>query len=349
MTRRSLTFVVAGALLVALVAVAALLPVPYVVFSPGPVADTLGEVDGGPVIVVEGHPTYPTTGELNFTTVGVTPAHVQLGLGSAFRAWFNSDVAVVPRELIYPNDVPAEEVRERNAELMERSQETAKVAALRTAGIRVPEVVVVDAIVEGAPALGRLQAGDIITSVDGEPVSGPEAVRDGVTRHRPGETVTFEVVRGDESLTIDVPTEPADDDPDRAVVGILPSVGYDFPFEIEIRLGEEIGGSSAGLMFALGIYDKITPGPLTGGLEVAGTGTVGADGGVGPIGGIQQKVIAAEEEGAALFLAPADNCRDLAGVESDTLQIVRIEKMEEAVQALELAASGQVENLPRCD
>ncbi|MGH9261707.1 MAG: hypothetical protein ACRD08_17725, partial [Acidimicrobiales bacterium] len=148
MTRRSATLAVAGALIVALLAVAALLPVPYVVYSPGPVEDTLGEWDGSPDIQVDGAETYPTDGVLDLTTVGVTPADVKLDLLTALRAWADPNRAVIPRDLVYPEGTTAEESRAENAQLLERSQESAKVAALRELGYDVPEMVVVDAVLD---------------------------------------------------------------------------------------------------------------------------------------------------------------------------------------------------------
>lgn len=348
MSRRSATLGVAGVLLVALVAVAALFPVPYVVYSPGPVENTLGEYDGQKVIQVEGAPTYPTSGNLDLTTVGVTRASTELGLLSALRAWVDPRYAVVPRELVYPDDVTSEQVQQENAEQMSRSQESSKVAAIRKAGGTVPESVVVEAIVEGSPAVDRLKAGDVIRTVDGTAVTAAEQVRDLVQRHQPGEEVVFDVERDGEPTTVLVPTAAKADDPAVAVVGVSPAAGYDFPYEVEITLGEDIGGPSAGLMFSLGIYDTLTPGELTGGEHIAGTGTLTAAGEVGPIGGIQQKIVAADDEGAVAFLAPADNCAEASGARNGDMRVVRVATLDEAVTAVEAIAAGDLDGLPTC-
>jgi Lon-like protease len=347
MSRRSSTFAVAGAVLVALIAVAALLPVPYVVYSPGPLEDTLGEWEGEPVIEVDGAETFPTEGILDLTTVGVTPADRKLDLISALRAWIDPDRAVVPRELVYPEGVTAEQSREANAQMLERSQESARVAALRELGYEVPEVVVVDSVLDGAPADGVLVPGDVVISVDGTPITTPQDVVEAITAHDPGETVEFVVERDGTQRTEQVGTEAAEDD-GRTIVGFSPTVGYDFPVQIDVNIDERIGGPSAGMIFALAIYDTLTPGALLDGLHVAGTGNIGSTGDVGPIGGIPQKIAAASEEGASLFLAPADNCDEVIGTDSGDMQVVRIETLDDAIAAVEAAAAGQADSLPSC-
>jgi PDZ domain-containing protein len=109
----------------------------------------------------------------------------------------------------------------------------------------------------------------------------------------------------------------------------VPEIGVDivesyvFPFSVSISVGN-IGGPSAGLMFALGIIDKITPDNLTGGRFIAGTGEIEANGAVDPIGGIQQKMVGARQAGATVFLAPADNCPDTAGSVPAGLRVVKV-------------------------
>ncbi len=347
MTRRSATLAVAGFLIVALVAVASLLPVPYVVYSPGPVEDTLGDWDGHPVVQVEGAEIYPTDGVLELTTVGVTPADVELDLVTAMRAWIDPDRAVLPRELIYPEGTTAEQSQQENAQLLARSQESAKVAALRELGYDVPEKVVVDAVLEDAPADGVLQPGDVIVSVDGTTVTKPQDVVDAVTAHEPGDTVEFVLLRDGEDVTESIGTIAAEDD-GRALVGFTPAPGYDFPVDITIGIDERIGGPSAGMIFAVAIYDTLTPGELLDGAHVAGTGEISADGDVGPIGGIQQKISAASDEGAELFLAPVDNCAEAVGIDSGDMAVVPVETLDDAISTIESFAAGDTGDLPSC-
>jgi Lon-like protease len=348
LSRRTATLSVAGALLAALIAVATLFPVPYVVYSPGPIRNTLGSHDGKKVIQVDGHETYPTTGELALTTVGVTGADEELGLLPALRAWVDPRYAVVPRELIYPDGITPEEIKEENRELMERSQETAKAAAIRQVGDEVRESVVIDSVVKGSPADGNVRPGDIIRTVDGRQITTPEQVGQAVRTHKPGETVTLEVEREGIPTTVTITTTSNRNDNNVAYIGISPASGYDFPYEVDITLAREIGGPSAGLMFSLGIYDTLTPGALTGGKRIAGTGTISANGRVGGIGGIQQKIAAAADEGATAFLAPESNCPQALEARSDGMRIVKVATLSEAIDAVSKVANGRLDELPKC-
>lgn len=351
--RRSITVGVAGALFIALVAIAGLLPVPYVALSPGPTENTLGAFDGVDVIVISDAETYPTEGHLDLTTVSVTRADSELDLISAMRYWLDPEIAVIPREQIYDDDVAPEQIRQINAEQMQASQENAVAAALRELDLQVLDRVVVASIAEGAPALGRLQAGDAILAVDGQEVAAPADVAERVTGHQPGEDVVFTVDRGGEQLDVSVTTElstPEDTPPGeepRTIVGIAPAMGFQFPFSVDITLGEEIGGPSAGLVFALGIIDKLTPGALTDGAYVAGTGTIDADGVVGPIGGIQQKVVGARQAGATVFLVPAADCPGAVTADVDGIRLVRVETLADARASLEALAAGSTD-VPPC-
>lgn len=347
MTRRSATLVAAAAVIVTLIALASLLPVPYVVYSPGPVEDTLGEWDGHPVVQVEGADTFPTDGVLDLTTVAVTPADARLGLVPALRAWIDPRRAVLPRELVYPEGTTAEQSRQENAQMLVRSQESAKVAALRELEYDVPERVVVDSVIDGAPADGILEPGDVVVSVDGAPVTTPQDVVDAVTAHEPGDDVVFVVERDGESLTESVTTTAADDD-GRAVVGFSPAPGFDLPVEITIGIDDRIGGPSAGMIFALAIYDTLTEGELLEGEHVAGTGEISADGEVGPIGGIEQKIAAASEDGAALFLAPADNCNEAVRARNGDMRVVPIETLDDAITAVEGFVARDIGDLATC-
>lgn len=346
MSRRTTTLAFAGGILVALVALASLLPVPYVIYSPGPMENTLGEQDGEPVIQIDGAETYDTEGVLNLTTVGVTPADGQVDLFSAMRAWLETDRAVVPRGLVYDDEETAEEVRERNAQLLERSQETAKVAALRELGYDVPEAVVVDAVIEGSPADGELEPGDLVQEVDGQPVAFPQDVVDLVRAREPGEPVDVVVRRDGRELDVTLDTEAAEEG--HAQVGAGVAVGYDFPVQIDVTIDERIGGPSAGMVFSIAIYDLLTPGALLDGLYVAGTGEITGDGEVRPIGGIQQKIAAAAGDGAELFLAPAANCDDVASARNGDMPVASIETLDEAIAAIEAALAGDIAALPTC-
>jgi PDZ domain-containing protein len=152
------------------------------------------------------------------------------------------------------------------------------------------------------------------------------------------------VLRDGEELTRSVPTQVGAGG--RTVVGIFPTDSYELPFTIDIGI-DRVGGPSAGLLLALGIVDKLTPGALTGGAHIAGTGTIDGDGTVGRIGGIEQKVVAAQEVGATVFLVPADNCAEAVGAAPKGLQLVRVNTLEDALDALAAIRDG-AGSVPLC-
>ena len=348
MSRRSVTIVVASVLFVLLVAVAALLPVPYAELSPGPTTNTLGKSGGRQLITITGRQTYPPAGHLNLTTVAVTSADRKLGLLEALRGWLDDTVAVVPRETVYPEDQTPKEIEQQNAEQMELSQEHATAAALLKLGVKpTKRTVLVAEVAADSPAKGKIHAGDEITAVNGVPVSSPEEVRAEIRKHKPGDQLTVTIMRAGKSEDVTVGTRAADDDPSVAQVGIVPDVAYTWPFTVDIQL-DNVGGPSAGLMFALGIYDKLTPGDLTGGKFVAGTGTIDDSGTVGPIGGIQMKIIGARRAGATVFLAPGDNCREALSNPPRGIRIVPVDTLDNALSALSAVRAGKTAQLPSC-
>lgn len=336
---RGRTALIAAAALVGLALVASLLPVPYVVFSPGPTADVLGDVDGEPVIDASGAPTYDVDGQLDLTTVGVTPAAGDVGIVDALVAWVDPDRAVIPRDAVYPEGTSADEVREVNAALWAGSQDAATAAALRYLGYEVTESVnpVVTQVFPDSPADGVLRTGDVVLAVDGEPVSGSDDVVATVSARDPGDDVDVRVDRDGKRSTRTITTEDSQTEPGTAVIGVgISDVVTDFeaPVEVTINGPGDIGGSSAGLIFALGIIDRLTEADLLGGRHAAGTGEVSSDGSVGRISGIAQKITAAADGGAEVFLAPQSNCADIEGFEPP-IPVLPVESLDEAVEILD--------------
>ncbi|GAA2435896.1 PDZ domain-containing protein [Streptomyces glaucus] len=348
-------------MLIALLCAGVFIPVPYAEMSPGPTVNTLGEHDGEPVLRISGRKTYATSGHLNMTTVRVTSAEYRMNLVEAVYGWLAHDNKVVPHDTLYPDGKTEEESTQENAEEFSQSQESAKVAALRQLGIPVRSWVIVSTVVKGSPAEGELHAGDVIKAVDGTAVERPADVAELVTRHKPGEDVVFTIVPAKEQAAaekenrtatateqVTITTAASDDGGERrAVVGISAGTDHTFPFTIDIELAD-VGGPSAGLMFALGIYDKLTPGSLTGGKFVAGTGTIDDEGEVGPIGGVEMKTVGARSKGARFFLTPADNCAAAARDTPEGLTLVKVSTMDDALDALEDIRSGRTDDLPRC-
>ncbi len=335
MSRRALTLLLAGVLAVGLTLTAAVARVPYVALGPGPTYDTLGSVDSGdPVLEIEGRRTYPTDGHLDLTTVGVQP---RLTLAQALQGWFARDLAVVPREVVFPPGRTDEEVDAENAAAMEASQSDAIGAAAQELGLR--PVVSVQELSEGAAARGRLEPGDVLTAVDGEPIADAAELRERISSRKPGAAVRVTFERDGRTTTVEIVTAAATDDSGRAVIGVLTEERY--PLDVTIHL-EDVGGPSAGLMFALGILDKLGPESLTAGKHIAGTGEISPDGTVGPIGGIAQKLIAAKRKGAVAFLVPEDNCAEAAASDPpDGLTLVRVGTLDEALDGLAALRAGK--------
>lgn len=343
MSRRTLTLVVAAVAVAVLVAVGQVLPVPYVLFQPGPVANTLGPVPGGsrPLVRITGTRTYPTSGKLDLTTirVGGGPGQ-QPTLFEALAGWFDGRTAVLPEQLVFPPDVTQREVSAENAAQMQQSQDAAVVAALRYLGYRVPTQVTVESVRSGAPAEGVLRKGDVITAVDGTRIGTTARLQQLISARRPGTPVRLTIRRSGTTRTVRVPTTAAKRGSDRAIVGITVSARPDPPFRIDIGL-RDVGGPSAGMMFALAITDKLTPGALTGGRFVAGTGTIDDSGAVGPIGGVQQKIYAAAAAGASVFLVPSGDCPGAQEAAPASLRLVRVDTLRQAVGALRALDKGQ--------
>ncbi|MEU1309771.1 PDZ domain-containing protein [Streptomyces cinnamoneus] len=359
MPRRTATMLASLLMLIALLCAGVLIPVPYSEMSPGPTVNTLGEHGGEPVLQISGHQTYPTTGHLNMTTVRVTGSQYRMNLVEAVYGWIAHDNLVVPHSTLYPDDKSPDELNQETAEEFSQSQESAKVAALKELGIPVGARVVVSSVVKGSPAEGALHAGDVVKAVDGTEIKQPGDVAKLVTKHKAGEKVSFLIVPAKEAAaaekekrrpktedTVTLVTHKAPDD-DRAIVGIQAGTDHTFPFSINIKLAD-VGGPSAGLMFALGIVDKLTPEDLTGGKFIAGTGTIDDTGKVGPIGGVQMKTVGARAKGARYFLTPKDNCAAAAKDTPSGLTLIKVDTIKDALQSLEKLRKGDTAGLPQC-
>ncbi len=343
-TRRQLTLLLAVAGIAAAVLAAALIPVPYVILFPGPTLNTLSAQPGGKdLIQITGHHTYPTNGHLNLVTVAYQggPAD-SLNLFTALQGWLTPHEAVVPQEELFGTNQTQQQVTRADTQQMVGSQQLAQAAALCQLGIKFRTVDTVNYVQAGMPAAGALHQGDVITAVDGKPVTCKTPVGTLIRAHAPGAAVVLTVNRKGVTHTFRLKTANVNGN---AVVGIRVLESYRFPFQVKISVGD-IGGPSAGLMFALGIIDKLTPGSLTGGRFIAGTGEIAANGAVSPIGGIQQKMAAARAAGATIFLTPASNCPNTAGAVPQGLRLVKVYTLAGAMHDLKaLAAGGSV---PSC-
>jgi PDZ domain-containing protein len=342
MSRRSLTLAIAGLATVVAIAVAALLPVPYVILGPGPTLNTLGESSGQPLIKISGHPTYKTTGNLNLVTVSYQGGGSNTNIFQALRAWLDPSEAVVPETELFPSGQSVQQTQAQDTEEMTGSQQAATAAALTALHIPYQTLVTVISTVPGYPASTALKAGDVIEAVDGKAVGGQTSLSSMITAHPVGTVLTLTVLRDGKTLTIPVASKASGG---TAVIGVDAQEQYKFPFTVSISVGD-IGGPSAGMMFALGIIDKLTPLNLTGGKFIAGTGEITAAGQVQPIGGIQQKMVGARSAGATIFLTPAANCSDTTGAVPAGLRLVKVSTLSQAMSDLEAIKAGK--SVPSC-
>jgi len=349
MSRRGVTLLTAGALVVVLGILAAVLPVPYVVLVPGPVTDTLGHVGTTPVISVTGAKTYTDSGHLYLTTVGVIPGSCDKSptLEQTLRAWFDKHEAVQPKQAICPPGQTSQAVAQQNADEMTQSQQDAITAALLYLHYKPTTLhVSVGSVSDGAPAAAVLHTGDLILAINGTNVTGLEQLHSLISAHPAGSTLALSVDRHGQHLDLQAKTYA---DSGRTVLGFQPDLHATFTTP-DVKIGidpNSVGGPSAGLAFTLGIIDKLTPGSLSGGRVVAGTGTIDGFGTVGPIGGIQQKIAGATRNGAKVFLAPASECADARKAAPKSLVLVKVDKLETAVKALQSIAAGR-HDFPSC-
>jgi PDZ domain-containing protein len=350
---RSVTMVVSLLVTAVLAGILMATPAAYAIRTPGPTEDTLSVQEGGegrsatetPLIEVSGAETYPASGELRLTTVSVYggPGSDVL-LGDVVWGWTSQQRSVQPVESIFPETVTGEQQQQELQRQMLGSQESATVAALTELGYEVPTTMTVAGTSPGTGADGVVEPGDVVVSLDGEPTESYTELLTLLDDVAPGDAVVLGVERDGEPTDLTVTTGQGDD---RALLGVLIEPIYDFPVDVTIQI-DDIGGSSAGTMFALGIIDLMTPEDELAGAVVAGSGTMDVDGRVGPIGGIRQKMYGALRDGAAWFLAPAANCSEVVGHEPDGIEVVRVATLAEARQAIEAIGAGEGADLPRC-
>lgn len=310
----------------------------YFEFRPGSARPTTDLVSVAGEVAV-----YPPAGEVAFTTVSLRQSTV----ASYLWSWFDDDVQVVEQEAILGNRSPQEN-RQLNLQLMDTSKQDAVRVALLALGYEVPvsiDGVVVVAVQEGAAAEGLLEAGDAVVAIDGEPLDDIDDVTRIMGPKRPGDTVTLGVdpVDRDELRQVPVVLGASPDAPEKGLIGIQlepRTPAYAFPIDVSIDSGN-VGGPSAGLAFTLALLDVLTPGELTGGLDVAVTGTIDGQGQVGDVGGVRQKVAAAIDEGYDVFLVPQrehDEARERAG---NAIEVIAVGTLRDALDALaSLGGSG---------
>lgn len=351
----------------AVAAAAALVPMPFVVESPGPTVNVLAPSQGEAMISISG--TDPTTGgpvqldpipqaddgtgALRMVTVYESggPGN-RLNAIELVQAWLDHRDAIVPFDQAYPGDITQEQVDQAAAAQMASSQSTAGVAALEELGWSVPGTVTVEGAVPGSDAEGKVEQGQTMVSLttpDGTVHDVDSAsVPFSVMRTQPvGARVTLTLEKDGATSQVDITSVSGGPGTAGSKLGIYLSADVQMPLDIAIHL-EKVGGPSAGMMFALGIVDRLTPGDMTGGKSIAGTGALAYDGGVEPIGGIRQKMWGAVRDGATWFLAPATNCDEVVGHVPEGLKVAKVSTLSEARSAVEAIADDRGDTLATC-
>ncbi|SDQ36986.1 YlbL family protein [Leucobacter chromiiresistens] len=349
--RRSRRLWIAGAIAVP-VLLAGAIPSPYVLERPGPVVDTLGDVTVDdavePVVSFPDAKTYPTSGTLNLLTVQV------LGSPDDRRSWLSLVPGLVdPSQRIAPltdffrEGETSDDREAQNTALMAGSQTTAAAAAFRATGAEVGVVLTVAEVAPGSAADGVLQAGDRLIALDGDEIESFAMLRERTVAAGDGGLLRLGIERDGDRLDVELsPTVP--EGGEEPLIGATIATDFELPSEVDISL-DDIGGPSAGMVFSLAMYDRLTPGELLGGMTVSGTGTMSDGGEVGPIGGLEQKMWAASRAGSDLFLMPLGNCADLPEHVPGEMPVAPVATLDEAIDAVETAAAGGTPaGLERC-
>jgi Lon-like protease len=335
-TRRIAVLTTGAVLLVVFGLLGTLLPVPYVAQVPGPTFNTLGDIDGSPIITVTGRAKNPVRGNLNLTTVGVSTAG--LSLVEAVEGWFDPEVSVVPEDEVYPPDQSPDKTREANRQAFLTSEQSAEAAALGHLGY--PKKVVVEDVPSGSASQGKLEIGDAVVTLDGNPMPTADALTSALAKVPGGTSVTIGYLRLGKPGTATVTTKAATGPRKGSLLGVAVQNAPYAPFRIDIHVAD-VGGPSAGLMLTLGVLDLVGSTDLTHGSVIAGTGTIDADGTVGPIGGIPLKMAAARKLGAVLFLVPAGNCAEAKAAGSPGFPLAKVATLDDALKALQTFEAGR--------
>jgi PDZ domain-containing protein len=322
--RRLLPYVpLAAAILVAFVA--GLVPLPYYSLGPGPAREI------APLITVDGRPVYESRGRFIMTTVEFR----QVTATGALLAWLDADLAVLPRDALFPEGETEQQEERRSVSEMDQSKIDATYVVLTELGEYPREHGIgslVRATVPGCSADGVLYPGDLVREINGRPIRNVGAAERAIESVPSGQALRFDVrpLGETRSESVRLVRRPCGGS-NKPLVGV--SMIDNFPFEVAIESGD-VGGPSAGLMWAVGLYDRLTPGDLTHGRTIAGTGTISLDGAVGPIGGIEEKVLGADDAGASALIVPSDNAMDARAVRPPDLRLLPVASFDEAVSVL---------------
>lgn len=367
---------VLGYLLPLLAVLPFILPSPYVIEKPGMALNTLGtlKIDDSEKMIVTPAAAVadssPNTGKLNLLTVTIAGnKDYPRAWGTLLGALFDPSQDIVPVNVIFPENLSVDEVKEHSNQLMQGAQNTAAAVALQQLGHKVQSKVVVMGAIAGSDAANKLLANDTILSVNGVDIATEQQLVDQIQlaagnpvkitlQREPAAEVrqqdtNFDAEReieaaqtetsaapGTAAQIIEVTVNTYQAENGKYLLGVYPAAVYDLPYSFEYAV-DDIGGPSAGLIFTLALIDKMSAADLTGGANVSATGTIEANGKVGAIGGLKQKLYAAERVGTDLFLFPQDNCEQLPEKIPGKMTLVAVDNISEALAALQAYREGR--------
>ncbi|MGD9678638.1 MAG: SepM family pheromone-processing serine protease [Vulcanibacillus sp.] len=341
MTLSSKKFQWTLAILAVLIYITFYFPVPYFIATPGQATelDTIIEVEDG----------YKESGELMLTSVSIYKG----SLFTIIYSKFNSFMETIPKELILGEDEDQEDYTNRQIQVMEESQGDALIAAFSYLGLPIDVLnngVLVMGILPGVPSEDVLEIGDLIIAIDDKRVTKLDDMLNYFKSKYEDDVVKIDFIRDKKEYSAKIPLVSLYSDSEKDFANGKVGLGI-YPYEnrsinslkaVEFKT-EEIGGPSAGLMFALEIINQLVPEDLTKGYKIAGTGTISIDGNVGQIGSPRLKVKAAIDEGAEIFFVPKD-INDTDTNEKEALQsnedlgkpidIVPVSNVGEAIEYL---------------
>lgn len=348
-SRKSNVMAATGLLSSLLIATLTVMPANFAIADAGPTFDVLASnADGEPIVSLDGAESYDTSGELRLTTVSYSRAHTRaFSLGSVVEGFLSPRRTVYPDEFVFGTPEEQEQESVASAQAWTYSQETATVAALEQLGWTVPATTAVAGVLEGSNATGLLEENDVITAVDGVDLVTYGDLTTALAVHAPGDDVTLTIDRAGQTQDVTFALIASDEDPSVARMGIYVVPTFDLPVTVNVDI-YSVSGPSGGLMFALGIMDKLTPQDELDGAKIAGTGTIDVDGTVGPIGGIQHKMDGAVAAGADYFLAPLANCDEVVGHVPAGLDVYAVDTLADAYDAIVAIGKQQTSGLPTC-
>lgn len=328
------------------VAFVTIAPTPFLVEQPGPVYNLFSTIDSKPVISIAGRKTYPATGSFNMLTVTLQ------GTSSKGASWFEVGLAKIDETKkilkitdVYPPGWDDAKLNEESDVMMLDAQANAKAAALNLVEIPYQSFETVT-LVNLTGAAGKiLRAGDKVINVQGKRATDLTQIKKLVQATNGKTPVVLDIIRGSKPMTVSITPKKVDGE---WRIGVYISAVPEFPFKIDIQVGN-VGGPSGGQMLALAIYDQLTPGSLTGGQNVAGTGTVDSAGNIGPIGGIVQKMFGTSRAGIKWFFAPSANCDEVIGHIPKGISVIKVSTLQDSLEALKVISSGgDATKLPTC-